>query len=75
MLDDEDFSTQGTLGDSEGDPTWLMPKEKLEQWKRNRRALVYYWQLLLSSFLLELYCAPLTNIIFPLLLCQIIRSR
>ncbi|WOG90697.1 hypothetical protein DCAR_0309941 [Daucus carota subsp. sativus] len=41
MLDDEDFSTQGTLGDSEGDPTWLMPKEKLEQWKRNRRALAY----------------------------------
>lgn len=41
MLEDEDFSSQGSLGDSEGDPTWLMPKEKLEQWKRNRRALVY----------------------------------
>lgn len=41
MLEDEDFSTQGSLGDSEGDPTWLMPKEKLEQWKRNRRALAY----------------------------------
>ncbi|KAK1400535.1 hypothetical protein POM88_000140 [Heracleum sosnowskyi] len=41
MLEDEDFSTQGSLGDGEGDPTWLMPKEELEQWKRNRRALAY----------------------------------
>lgn len=68
MLEDEDFSTQGSLGDGEGDPTWLMPKEKLEQWKRNRRALVYPCLLYLCFFsLAKLYCAPLlTNNIFHL---------
>lgn len=42
LLEDEDLTTQESLSetaDSDRDP-WLMPKEQLQQWKRNRRALV-----------------------------------
>ncbi|GMP44240.1 hypothetical protein CsSME_00013270 [Camellia sinensis var. sinensis] len=46
LLEDEDFSTQDSTHDNEGHsscerPPWLMPKEQLQQWKRNRRALAY----------------------------------
>ncbi|XP_052202542.1 uncharacterized protein LOC127808172 [Diospyros lotus] len=46
LLEEEDFSTQDSICDSEGHsncekPPWLMPKEQLQQWKRNRRALAY----------------------------------
>lgn len=44
LLDDEDFTTQDA-NDGEGQPSdtapWQMAKEQLQQWKRNRRALVY----------------------------------
>ncbi|KAM3337946.1 serine/threonine-protein kinase 38-like [Capsicum galapagoense] len=43
LLEDEDLTTQESLSetaDSDRDP-WLMPTEQLQQWKRNRRALVY----------------------------------
>ncbi|CAL5383734.1 unnamed protein product [Camellia sinensis] len=46
LLEDEDFSTQDSTHDNEGHssyerPPWLMPKEQVQQWKRNRRALAY----------------------------------
>lgn len=45
LLEDEDFTTQESVGESEGfsncDTSWTMPKEKLQQWKLNRRALAY----------------------------------
>ncbi|KAL9359612.1 hypothetical protein Peur_047735 [Populus x canadensis] len=46
LLENENFSTQEGRNESEGHstsdrPPWLMPKEKLQQWKRNRRALAY----------------------------------
>ncbi|KAJ9567654.1 hypothetical protein OSB04_003620 [Centaurea solstitialis] len=42
LLNDEDYATQGPINDSDGQQVpWLMPKEKLQQWKRNRRALAY----------------------------------
>lgn len=46
LLNDEDYATQDSISDSEGNSSfdkapWLMPKEKLQQWKRNRRALAY----------------------------------
>lgn len=46
LLEDEDFSAQDSTHDNEGHsscerPPWLMPKEQLQQWKRNRRALAY----------------------------------
>ncbi|KAK2995603.1 hypothetical protein RJ640_020239 [Escallonia rubra] len=46
LLEDEEFSTQESISDSEGNSScdrapWLMPKEKLQEWKRNRRALAY----------------------------------
>jgi serine/threonine kinase 38 len=45
LLENEDISTQEVVNESGGHsasdrPPWLMPKEKLQQWKRNRRALV-----------------------------------
>lgn len=41
LLTDEDYANQGPINDSDGQQVpWLMPKEKLQQWKRNRRALV-----------------------------------
>ncbi|THG21444.1 hypothetical protein TEA_001062 [Camellia sinensis var. sinensis] len=46
LLEDEDFSTQDSTHDNEGHssyerPPWLMPKEQVQQWKRNRCALAY----------------------------------
>ncbi|CAK9171564.1 unnamed protein product [Ilex paraguariensis] len=46
LLEEEDFTTQEPISDSEGHSScdrspWLMPKEQLQQWKRNRRALAY----------------------------------
>ncbi|KAJ6730087.1 NON-SPECIFIC SERINE/THREONINE PROTEIN KINASE [Salix viminalis] len=46
LLENENISTQEGINESEehsasDKPPWLMPKEKLQQWKRNRRALAY----------------------------------
>ncbi|XP_050267145.1 uncharacterized protein LOC126710622 [Quercus robur] len=46
LLENEDLFTQESTSESEGHPgcdrvPWLMPKEQLQQWKRNRRALAY----------------------------------
>jgi serine/threonine kinase 38 len=46
LLENEDFTTQEATSDVEGHSgsdraPWLMPKEQLQQWKRNRRALVF----------------------------------
>ena len=45
LLEDEVFQNQNSAHESEAyssreRPPWLMPKEQLQQWKRNRRALV-----------------------------------
>ena len=45
LLEDEVFQNQVSAHESEAyssceRPPWLMPKEQLQQWKRNRRALV-----------------------------------
>uniref|UniRef100_A0A5B7A0X1 non-specific serine/threonine protein kinase n=1 Tax=Davidia involucrata TaxID=16924 RepID=A0A5B7A0X1_DAVIN len=44
LFEDEEFINQESTHDSEGDSScdrtpWSMPKEQLQQWKRNRRAL------------------------------------
>lgn len=39
LLEDEDIINQETVSEAEGQ--WMMPKERLQQWKRNRRALVF----------------------------------
>lgn len=43
LLEDDGFLNQDSTHDSEASerPPWLMPKEQLQQWKRNRRALAY----------------------------------
>lgn len=46
LLDDEGFTTQDSTSESDGHSgsdgaPWLMPKEQLQQWKRNRRTLAY----------------------------------
>ncbi|KAA8528534.1 hypothetical protein F0562_035889 [Nyssa sinensis] len=46
LLEGEEFTTQESMHDSEGHSScdrtpWLMPKEQLQQRKRNRRALAY----------------------------------
>lgn len=46
LLEDEDLtnaeSVNGDQGHSGGDrASWPMPKEQIQQWKRNRRALVF----------------------------------
>ncbi|KAI4316700.1 hypothetical protein L6164_024655 [Bauhinia variegata] len=43
LLESEDFTSHESTSESEGYSTspWLMPKEQLQQWKRNRRALAY----------------------------------
>ncbi|KAK4383436.1 Serine/threonine-protein kinase tricorner [Sesamum angolense] len=46
LLEDDDFTTQDSTTDGEGHTgaetaPWLMAKEQLQQWKRNRRALAY----------------------------------
>ena len=45
LLENDDLATQESISENEGQsaserPPWLMPKEQLQQWKRNRRALV-----------------------------------
>lgn len=42
LLENEDFNGQESTSETEGYfvSPWLMPKERLQQWKRNRRALV-----------------------------------
>lgn len=45
LLDDENVISQESSSEAEGQTgsgqsSWPMPKEKLQQWKRNRRALV-----------------------------------
>lgn len=43
FLENEDLSTHGASGETEENclPPWSMPKEQLQRWKRNRRALAY----------------------------------
>ncbi|XP_021898597.1 serine/threonine-protein kinase tricorner isoform X2 [Carica papaya] len=46
LLEDEDITSQDSTNETEGQPgslrsPWMMPKEELQQWKRNRRALAY----------------------------------
>ncbi|XP_024031701.1 serine/threonine-protein kinase tricorner [Morus notabilis] len=46
LLENEDLMNQETISENEGKSAsdrvpWLMPKEKLQQWKRNRRALAF----------------------------------
>ena len=41
LLENEDIVTQDATNDSGDKPPWMMPKEQLQQWKRNRRALVW----------------------------------
>ncbi|KAM3249233.1 hypothetical protein P3L10_011002 [Capsicum annuum] len=39
------YSINGTKGHSAGDrASWLMPKEQIQQWKQNRRALIISWR-------------------------------
>lgn len=42
LLESEDFTSNESTSEAEGYSAspWLMPKEQLQQWKRNRRALV-----------------------------------
>lgn len=45
LLENEDFNIQESTNEMEENPgwdraPWLMPKEQLQQWKRNRRVLV-----------------------------------
>lgn len=47
LLEDDDLLAQDPRTDGDGNTDeytapWLMAKEQLLQWKRNRRALVYY---------------------------------
>ena len=47
LLEDDDFLSQDSKTDGEGNADeltapWLMAKEQLLQWKRNRRALVHF---------------------------------
>lgn len=51
LLENEDLTTQETISENNGQPAcdrapWLMPKEQLLQWKRNRRALVFLFDFL-----------------------------
>ncbi|KAH7567427.1 hypothetical protein JRO89_XS07G0071700 [Xanthoceras sorbifolium] len=39
LLEDEDIINLESTNEAEGQ--WLMPKERIQQWKRNRRALAY----------------------------------
>ncbi|KAK8601190.1 hypothetical protein V6N13_059087 [Hibiscus sabdariffa] len=45
LLEDEDLTSQDAseaeIQSGSERPPWLMPKEQLQQWKRNRRALAY----------------------------------
>ncbi|EOY14449.1 hypothetical protein QUC31_000043 [Theobroma cacao] len=46
LLEDEDLTSQESTSEAEVQsgserPPWTMPKEQLQQWKRNRRALAY----------------------------------
>ncbi|XP_050363304.1 uncharacterized protein LOC126782165 [Argentina anserina] len=46
LLENEDLTSQECIDETEGQSgcekvPWLMPKEQLQQWKRNRRALAY----------------------------------
>ncbi|GJX37444.1 serine/threonine-protein kinase tricorner [Tanacetum coccineum] len=46
LLNDEDYANEEHINDSDGEQvSWLIPKEKLKQWKRNRRALRDWWSL------------------------------
>lgn len=45
LLENEELGSQESICENEGQSgcnnvPWLMPKEQLQQWKRNRRALV-----------------------------------
>jgi len=47
LFGDEDLTTQESTSESERSSgndksPWSMPKEQLQQWKRNRRALVFF---------------------------------
>ncbi|MED6162247.1 hypothetical protein PIB30_068566 [Stylosanthes scabra] len=43
ILENEDFTSQESTSETDGYSAspWLMPKEQLQQWKRNRRTLAY----------------------------------
>ncbi|CAB4296919.1 unnamed protein product [Prunus armeniaca] len=46
LLENDDLTSQESISETEGQSgcdkvPWLMPKEQLQQWKRNRRALAY----------------------------------
>lgn len=58
LLENDDLTSQESISETEGQSgcdkvPWLMPKEQLQQWKRNRRALVIFipfsYQLFLKS--------------------------
>ena len=72
LLENEDLTTQETISESEGQSAsdrvpWLMPKEQLLQWKRNRRALVvsldfyFFSPSFLSVYLINLFFLALTE--------------
>lgn len=41
LSENEDLSREDFTSGTEGHPLWAMPKDQLQQWKRNRRALAY----------------------------------
>lgn len=50
LLESEDFTNESTNEvDGYSASPWSMPKEKLQQWKRNRRALVFPFPSILKS--------------------------
>lgn len=55
LLENEDLETQESISENEGQsaadrPPWMMPKEKLLQWKRNRRSFLTKSKSMVSSF-------------------------
>lgn len=67
LLENEELMNQETISENEGKSAsdrvpWLMPKEKLQQWKRNRRALVLlslWFYLFIYFFFLYSYFSSL----------------
>lgn len=56
LLENEDLTSQECISEAEGQSgcdkvPWLMPKEQLQQWKRNRRALVTFYPIFFSIYL------------------------
>lgn len=72
LLEDDDLLAQDPRNEGDGNTgeytaPWLMAKEQLLQWKRNRRALVYFFPSFICNmnFLLAFFSALyLQNIIY-----------